>query len=41
MHNSTAASIVRIVIPDERLAVNEAAGFASQVILEVQRSFGR
>lgn len=41
MHNSTAASIVRIVIPDERQAVNEAAGFASQVILEMQRTFGR
>lgn len=41
LHNATAASIVRIVVPDEPEAFQQATMFASQVIPQVQRCFGQ
>jgi EpsI family protein len=38
--NSTAASIVRIIVPDQPGALDYARGFASELIPQVQRSFG-
>jgi EpsI family protein len=38
--NSTAASIVRIIVPDQPGAVEAARVFASELIPQVQRSFG-
>jgi EpsI family protein len=38
--NSTAASIVRIIVPDQPGALDSARGFASELIPQVQRSFG-
>jgi len=40
MQNSTAASIVRIIVPDQPDALDYARGFASELIPQVQRSFG-
>jgi EpsI family protein len=38
--NSTAASIVRIIVPDQPGALDSARGFAAELIPQVQRSFG-
>jgi EpsI family protein len=38
--NSTAASIVRIIVPDQQGALDYARRFASELIPQVQRSFG-
>ena len=38
--NSTAASIVRIIVPDQPAALESARGFASELITQVRRSFG-
>jgi EpsI family protein len=38
--NSTAASIVRIIVPDQPGALDSARSFASELIPQVQRSFG-
>lgn len=40
LQNSTAASIVRIIVPDQPGALEYARGFASDLIPQVQRSFG-
>ncbi len=40
MQNSTAASIVRIIVPDQPGALESARGFASELIPQVQHSFG-
>jgi EpsI family protein len=40
LQNSTAASIVRIIVPDRPGALNQARGFASAVIPQVQHCFG-
>ena len=39
-HNSTAASIVRIIVPDQPGALEDARKLASELIPQVQRSFG-
>ena len=39
--NSTAGSIVRIIVPDQPGALDYARGFASDLIPQVQRSFGQ
>jgi EpsI family protein len=41
MQNSTAASIVRIIVPDEPAALDLARGFASELIPQMQRSLGQ
>ena len=41
LQNSTAASIVRIVVPDQPAAFDEARNLASELILEIQRCFGK
>jgi EpsI family protein len=41
LQNSTAAAIVRIIVPDKTGAANEASRLAAQVIPELQRCFGR
>ena len=41
LQNSTAASIVRIIVPDQPAAFDAARNLASELILEVQRCFGR
>ena len=41
LQNSTAASIVRIIVPDQPGATEEAAGFASELIPQLQRCFRR
>jgi EpsI family protein len=41
LQNSTAASIVRIVAPDQPGASEAASAFASELIPEVQRCFGK
>ena len=38
--NSTAASIVRIIVPDEPAALESARAFASELLIQVRRSFG-
>ena len=38
--NSTAASIVRIIVPDQPAAFEAAHAFASELITQVRRSFG-
>lgn len=40
LQNSTAASIVRIIVPDQPGALDYARGFASELIPQVQHSFG-
>ncbi len=40
LQNSTAGSIVRIIVPDQPGALEYARGFASELIPQVQRSFG-
>jgi EpsI family protein len=40
LQNSTAASIVRIIVPDQPGCTEEAAGFASELIPQLQRCFG-
>jgi EpsI family protein len=40
VRNSTAGSIVRIVVPDQPGALREATGLASNVILQMSRCFG-
>jgi EpsI family protein len=40
MQNSTAGSIVRIIVPDQAGALEAASGFASELIPQVQRCFG-
>lgn len=40
LHRSTAASIVRIIVPDQPGAVDQARLFASELIPQVQRCFG-
>lgn len=40
LQNSTAGSIVRIIVPDQPGALEQARGFASALIPEVQRCFG-
>jgi EpsI family protein len=40
LHNSTAASIVRIVVPDAPAAVQAARDFAAALIPKLQRCFG-
>jgi EpsI family protein len=40
MQNSTAASIVRIIVPDQAGALEAARALASEVLPQVQRSFG-
>jgi EpsI family protein len=39
--NSTAGSIVRIIVPDQPGALDYARGFASDLIPQVQQSFGQ
>lgn len=39
-HNSTAASIVRIIVPDQPGALEDARKLASELIPQVHRSFG-
>jgi len=39
LQNSTAASIVRIIVPDTSGALEAAAGFASELIPQVERCF--
>jgi EpsI family protein len=41
MQNSTSGSIVRIIVPDEPRALDEARAFAGELIPQVQRCFGR
>lgn len=41
LHQSTAASIVRIMVPDQPGAFDQARLFASELIPQVQRCFGR
>jgi EpsI family protein len=41
LHNGTAASIVRILVPDEPHAVSDAGALAARLIPELQRCFGR
>lgn len=41
LRNSTAAAIVRIIVPDKGRAVEQGQAFASGVIPEMQRCFGR
>jgi EpsI family protein len=41
LHNSTAASLVRIIVADEPGAAKTAASFASALIPEIQRCFGQ
>jgi EpsI family protein len=41
MHNSTAASLVRIIVPDQPGAADAAGRFASVLIPEIQRCFGQ
>ena len=40
LQNSTAGSIVRIIVPDQPGALDDARAFASQVIPQVQHCFG-
>ena len=40
LHNSTAASIVRIIVPDQPGALEDARKLASELIPQMQRSFG-
>jgi EpsI family protein len=40
VQNSTAGSIVRIIVPDQPGALEFARGFASELIPQVQRAFG-
>ncbi len=40
LQNSTAASIVRITVPDQPVALDYARGLASELIPQLQRSFG-
>lgn len=40
LQNSTAGSIVRIIVPDQPGALDYARSFASELIPQVQRSFG-
>ena len=40
LQNSTEGSIVRIIVPDKPGALDEARAFASELILQVQRSLG-
>jgi len=40
MQNSTAASIVRVVVPDQQGALEDARAFASELIAQIQRCFG-
>ena len=40
LHNSTAGSIVRIVVPDNPVGLKAASEFASDLIPQVQRCFG-
>jgi len=40
LQNSTAASIVRIMVPDQPGTLDYARGFASELIPQMQRSFG-
>ena len=40
LQNSTAASIVRIIVPDQPGALEYARDFASELIPEVQHAFG-
>ena len=41
LQNSTAGSIVRIIVPDQPGAVDQARAFASELIPQVERCFGR
>ena len=41
MQDSTAASIVRIIVPDQPGAAEQARSFASELIPQVQRCFGK
>ena len=41
LQNSTAGSIVRIIVPDQPGALEYARGFASELIPQVQHSFGQ
>ena len=41
LQNSTAAAIVRIIVPDKPEAVEAAGGIASAMILEMRHCFGR
>jgi EpsI family protein len=41
LQNSTAASIVRVIVRDEPAAVESGAGIASELMLHMQRCFGR
>jgi len=40
LQNSTAGSIVRIIVPDQAGALDQARGFAAQLVPYVQRCFG-
>ena len=40
MQNSTAASIVRIIVPDQPGALEDARSLATELIPQVQRCFG-
>jgi hypothetical protein len=40
LENSTAGSIVRIIVPDRPGALESARAFASELIPQVRRSFG-
>jgi EpsI family protein len=40
LQNSTAASIVRVIVPDQPGALEEARSFASELIPQIQRCFG-
>jgi EpsI family protein len=40
LQNSTAAAIVRVIVPDQPGMFNEARAFASELIPQVQRCFG-
>lgn len=41
LDKSTAASIVRIIVPDKRGALEAARSFASELIPQLQRCFGQ
>ena len=41
MQNATAGSIVRIIVPDQPGALETARAFASELIPQMQRCFGR